>query len=79
MTKVLVDGREMGLKNHVSIEIFECKFENFLKNCKFFIGYFKFLKGFEYGKCYIFDFPNVKSKTPLLEVLPSPLLQRNSV
>ena len=34
MTKVLEDGRENGLKNQFSIEIFGYKFENFLKNFK---------------------------------------------
>ena len=39
MTKALEDGRENGLKNQFSIEIFVSKFECFLKNIKSQMGY----------------------------------------
>ena len=43
MINVWKMGEKMG-KNQFSVEIFVCKFENFLKNCQLFMDFLNFLK-----------------------------------
>ena len=60
-------------KNQFQIEIFVYKFENFLKNCKFFIDFLTFFENFRVWKRRkIFDFSNVK-KDPHCSRDPPPI------
>ena len=69
--------------NQFSIEIFACKFENVLKNCKIFIAFLKSSKNFEFekGLNLLFlqckKYPHISPGTPppIREILYNKLLE----
>ena len=67
-------GEKMG-KKQFFIEIFVCKFENFLKNWKFFIDFLKYLKIFEFENRLTFLFLQCKKYPPNPPGTPLPIRQ----